>query len=412
MLTLGIQKRISAGYGVTSALNEGDALEALKGETFDLSIVDLQLAHQDGISLMEEFHLILPEMPVIILTAYGSIESAVEAMKRGAYSYVTKPFDPRDLLLQIERALEDRKLTSEIERLKGLLEERYDFANIVARSEKMQRVLEVVSRIAKNVASIAPFPTVTVFIIPATSTSLSVPFTTFTATDNVPITGYLVTESATAPTALAAGWSATSPVSYSFATTGTKNLYAWAIDAAGIVSSSLSASVTISAASQNGGITIWEGQWFKLTSKITGSCSGASGMVTDSASDVGYLKLWKWDPDNKTLQSDLYEHDTTTGQWCSQSISLLFMGGSDLDFLCQSQVTDNAANSTEGFTARIVGKETAGVLKSATFKSLGGYYIDSLDQSGAIANCAGGLKLTDALIATSKVPVPIEVILH
>ena len=139
----------SAGYEVTAVLNEEDALEALKGQTFDLSIVDLQLVHQDGISLMEEFHLILPEMPVIILTAYGSIESAVEAMKRGAYSYLTKPFDPGDLLLQIERALENRRLASEIERLKGLLEERYDFANIVARSEKMQRVLEVVSRIAK-----------------------------------------------------------------------------------------------------------------------------------------------------------------------------------------------------------------------------------------------------------------------
>ncbi len=140
----------SAGYEVTAALKEEDAIETLKGQTFDLSIVDLQLVDQDGISLMEDFHLILPEMPVIILTAYGSIESAVEAMKRGAYSYLTKPFDPRDLLLQIERALENRRLTSEIDRLKGLLEERYDFSNIVAKSGKMQRVLEVVSRIAKT----------------------------------------------------------------------------------------------------------------------------------------------------------------------------------------------------------------------------------------------------------------------
>jgi two-component system response regulator GlrR len=140
----------SAGYEVTAALKEEDAIETLQGQTFDLSIVDLQLVHKDGISLMEDFHLILPEMPVIILTAYGSIESAVEAMKRGAYSYLTKPFDPRDLLLQIERALENRRLTSEIERLKGLLEERYDFSNVVAKSEKMQRVLEVVSRIAKT----------------------------------------------------------------------------------------------------------------------------------------------------------------------------------------------------------------------------------------------------------------------
>jgi two-component system response regulator GlrR len=140
----------SAGYEVTAALKEEDAIETLQGQTFDLSIVDLQLVHQDGISLMEDFHLILPEMPVIILTAYGSIESAVEAMKRGAYSYLTKPFDPGDLLLQIERALENRRLTSEIDRLKGLLEERYDFSNIVAKSGKMQRVLEVVSRIAKT----------------------------------------------------------------------------------------------------------------------------------------------------------------------------------------------------------------------------------------------------------------------
>lgn len=140
----------SSNYEVTAVLMEEEAIDAAKEQVFDLSIVDLQLAQKDGISLMEELHLILPEMPVIILTAYGSIESAVEAMKKGAFSYVTKPFNPADLLLQIEKALENRNLNSEIKRLKGLLEERYDFSNIVAKSEKMQRVLEVVSRIAKT----------------------------------------------------------------------------------------------------------------------------------------------------------------------------------------------------------------------------------------------------------------------
>ena len=144
----------SANYEVTTALREEDAIEAVKNQVFDLSVVDLQLVRQDGISLMEELHLILPEMPVIILTAYGSIESAVEAMKRGAHSYLTKPFEPQDLLLQIERALENRRLTVEIKRLKGLLEERYDFVNIVARSEKMKRVLEVVSQIAKTESTV------------------------------------------------------------------------------------------------------------------------------------------------------------------------------------------------------------------------------------------------------------------
>jgi two-component system response regulator GlrR len=144
----------SANYEVVTALSEEDAIKAVKSQVVDLSIVDLQLAHQDGISLMEEFHLILPDIPVIILTAYGSIESAVEAMKKGAYSYLTKPFEPQDLLLQIERALENRRLNVEIKRLKGLLEERYDFTNIVARSEKMRRVLEIVSQIAKTESTV------------------------------------------------------------------------------------------------------------------------------------------------------------------------------------------------------------------------------------------------------------------
>ncbi|MGA1841102.1 MAG: sigma-54-dependent transcriptional regulator [bacterium] len=139
----------SAKYEVVSALREEDAINAVKNQTFDLSILDLQLDDHDGISLMEDIHRISPDIPIIILTAYGSIESAVEAIKRGAYNYLTKPFDHIDLLIQIEKALENRKLISEIKRLKGLLEKKYDFANIIASSEKMQRILAQVSLIAK-----------------------------------------------------------------------------------------------------------------------------------------------------------------------------------------------------------------------------------------------------------------------
>ncbi|HZD39109.1 MAG TPA: sigma-54 dependent transcriptional regulator, partial [Terriglobales bacterium] len=102
-----------------------------------------------GIVLMEELHAIIPEVPAIILTAHGTIESAVEAMRKGAYSYLTKPFEPQDLLLQIDRALENRRLNTEIKRLKGLLAERYDFDNIIARSTRMRDVLDIVTRIAK-----------------------------------------------------------------------------------------------------------------------------------------------------------------------------------------------------------------------------------------------------------------------
>lgn len=156
------------------------------------------------------------------------------------------------------------------------------------------------------------------------------------------------------------------------------------------------------------GMPTWVGHWVKITTTSKGSCHGTSGMVSHSGKYVGYLKLWNWDSTNQILQADLYEYDTATAQWSSQPLDLVFIGGSDLDFLVQYQVTDTATNSTEGFTARIVGKGNGGVLTGATFKSLGGYYIDT----GATTHCAGGLKLTGALIAESKVPVPSNFLLH
>ncbi len=138
----------SAHYEVIAAADEDEAKEAVQHTVFDLAVIDLQLVHQDGISLMEELRQVNPEMPAIILTAHGSIETAVEAMRRGAYTYLTKPFDARELLLHIERALESGRLSSEVSRLKELLGERHGFENIVARSGVMQRVLETVSHIA------------------------------------------------------------------------------------------------------------------------------------------------------------------------------------------------------------------------------------------------------------------------
>lgn len=139
----------SADYEVIATGDEREAVQELRDKSFDLCIVDLMLANGDGLALMDEFRSINPDVPTIILTAHGSIQSAVEAMRRGAYSYLTKPFEPSDLLLQIERALENRKLNVEIQRLKDIIHERYDFTNIIARSGKMRAVLDVVSRIAK-----------------------------------------------------------------------------------------------------------------------------------------------------------------------------------------------------------------------------------------------------------------------
>jgi two-component system response regulator GlrR len=139
----------TSNYEVFTALNEDEAIDQINNNHIDLSLIDLQLGHIDGIALMEKLHLINHDMPAIILTAYGSIESTVEAMKKGAYSYITKPFDPWELLSQIEKALERKKLASEVNRLKGLLEDKYDFTNIVGKSEKMQAVLNKVALVAK-----------------------------------------------------------------------------------------------------------------------------------------------------------------------------------------------------------------------------------------------------------------------
>jgi two-component system response regulator GlrR len=139
----------SAGYEVSAMLEAADAIAAIKTQPFDLCLLDLMLVDGDGMSLMEEIHGITPNLPAIILTAHGTIEGAVEAMRKGAYSYLTKPFEPQDLLLQIERALDHSRLNSEIKRLKGLLEETYNFSNIIARSSRMRSVLDIVGRIAK-----------------------------------------------------------------------------------------------------------------------------------------------------------------------------------------------------------------------------------------------------------------------
>lgn len=140
----------SAGYQAATVTKEDDALQSAREEYFDLCIMDLQLENMSGIDLMQEIRLLVPDMPVIILTAYGTIQSAVEAVKRGAYGYLTKPFNAGDLFSEIEKALEESRLSLEINRLKGLLEDDFTTPDIVFRSEKMQQVLNVVSRVAEG----------------------------------------------------------------------------------------------------------------------------------------------------------------------------------------------------------------------------------------------------------------------
>jgi two-component system response regulator GlrR len=146
-----IRARLDAqGYDIFTAMTAEDALAVAREESLNLVITDFKLASTDGLALMEDLHLLYPDLPVIILTAYGSIEGAVTAIKKGAYSYLTKPFDPKDLLIKVRNGLEKQRLTFQVKTLKSFIEEKYGFGNIIGRSEKMVKVFEQINQIART----------------------------------------------------------------------------------------------------------------------------------------------------------------------------------------------------------------------------------------------------------------------
>lgn len=108
----------TAGYECNSFLEAQDSIDAVQDGTYDLAIVDLHLGKKNGLEVMKSFHEAIPDMPVIILTGYGTVESAVEAMDLGAFNYLTKPFKRGELLFQVKQALENSRLHAEIRNLK------------------------------------------------------------------------------------------------------------------------------------------------------------------------------------------------------------------------------------------------------------------------------------------------------
>jgi two-component system, NtrC family, response regulator GlrR len=153
-----VKMRLTAmGFAVTGCTTGREALAAAKKDRFDLAITDLRLGSEDGLDVTEELLRIHPGLPVIILTAHGSIPNAVEAMQRGAVGYLTKPFDDQELKTKIEEGLSPQRMRGEIQRLKSLVNELYGMENIVARSPAMQRLLQQVVQVADSDASILLF---------------------------------------------------------------------------------------------------------------------------------------------------------------------------------------------------------------------------------------------------------------
>src|SRR5713101_4148903 len=143
-----------AGYRALSANSAADALTLVHQNDPDLLISDLRMSGMTGHELQLELKRVSPNLPVIIITAFGSIPTAVESMKLGAFDYITKPFANSELLLVVSRALENRQLRQEVRRLRGELARSYGLPNIVAADPKMLAVLEMLEQVADSPASV------------------------------------------------------------------------------------------------------------------------------------------------------------------------------------------------------------------------------------------------------------------
>ncbi|MGH7788332.1 MAG: sigma-54-dependent transcriptional regulator [Candidatus Binatia bacterium] len=137
-------------YQVECVANVSDAMQTLGEREFALALVDVRIAGGDGIALTKDIREHWPDVDVIMITGYGSIKNAVEAMRQGAVDYITKPFQPEELLHATQKALERRRLIDEIEYLRKQLSDRYAFANMVSRTPSMLEVFATLEMLARN----------------------------------------------------------------------------------------------------------------------------------------------------------------------------------------------------------------------------------------------------------------------
>jgi DNA-binding NtrC family response regulator len=140
-----------------SVITTHDSLEAskiLKKEELDIVITDLKMKGLKGLDLLEKTKQVSPLTPVIIITAFGTIESAIQAIKMGAYDYITKPFQMDELILTVKKALENRLLKKEVVRLKKEVESRYHFHHLIGKSPLMQKIYDLIERISDTSSNV------------------------------------------------------------------------------------------------------------------------------------------------------------------------------------------------------------------------------------------------------------------
>src|SRR5471030_2318393 len=138
------------GYGVSSVGTGASGLAKLEVHPYDLLLLDVSLPDRNGLDLLREIRLRDPQLSVVLITAYGSIDMARAAFKSGAMDYITKPWSNDELLVQVAQAVEGRRLREENVQLKRALKQRYNFPNIIGKSEKMLAVLDLVGQVAPS----------------------------------------------------------------------------------------------------------------------------------------------------------------------------------------------------------------------------------------------------------------------
>ena len=143
-----------AGHSVEEAEDGSAGIRRVAEESFDVVLTDLRMPEVDGMDVLRTVQRVAPETQVIVMTAYGTIESAVEAIRRGAYDFLAKPFKEDELLLRVGKAVEKRRLLGEVSLLAGELRRRDGLERIVGRSRAMQEVLERVARVAPTDATV------------------------------------------------------------------------------------------------------------------------------------------------------------------------------------------------------------------------------------------------------------------
>jgi two-component system response regulator HydG len=142
------------GYDISEADDGISAVKAVESESFDLILMDIRMTDMDGIEAMGQIKKMSPSIPIIMMTAYASIKTAVEALKSGAYDYLTKPLDIDELKILVKKALEHYRLQEENVFLKERLADRFDFSKIIGKSRRMKELFENLSLIAPSDATI------------------------------------------------------------------------------------------------------------------------------------------------------------------------------------------------------------------------------------------------------------------